>query len=475
MKYTLITTALLSFALTVGSTAGAAPPPNIVLIMADDMGYGDAGCYNANSKIPTRNIDRLAKEGMRFTDAHSPAALCVQTRYGLMTGRYPFRAKTTLVNYDGLTVASLLKRAGYATGCVGKWHLGFDNKGYDKPLGGGPVANGFDKFFGIPASLDIPPYYYIENDRAVAAPSETIAANNSTGWSPIQGAFWRKGGVAPGFRHVDVLPKFAEKSVAFIDDQAKTAVEKPFFLYLALPAPHTPWMPLKKYLGKSKAGMYGDFAVQVDDVVGDVLNALDRHNLTKNTLVIFTSDNGPVWFAADVKRLGHASVGPLRGMKADAWEGGHRMPFIARWPGQIEAQSTCEETICLTDMLATFAAVTKQKLPASDGLDSYDITPLLLGHDHDSPFREATIHQSGRRVLAVRSGKWKLIPALGSGGFSKPSKVKPKPGGPRGQLYDMDADLGETKNLWSEHPEIVKRLTGLLEGYRKAGRSAPVR
>lgn len=475
MKYTLITTALLSFALTVGSTAGAASPPNIVLIMADDMGYGDAGCYNANSKIPTRNIDRLAKEGMRFTDAHSPAALCVQTRYGLMTGRYPFRAKTTLVNYDGLTVASLLKRAGYATGCVGKWHLGFDNKGYDKPLGGGPVANGFDKFFGIPASLDIPPYYYIENDRAVAAPSETIAANNSTGWSPIQGAFWRKGGVAPGFRHVDVLPKFAEKSVAFIDDQAKTAVEKPFFLYLALPAPHTPWMPLKKYLGKSKAGMYGDFAVQVDDVVGDVLNALDRHNLTKNTLVIFTSDNGPVWFAADVKRLGHASVGPLRGMKADAWEGGHRMPFIARWPGQIEAQSTCEETICLTDMLATFAAVTKQKLPASDGLDSYDITPLLLGHDHDSPFREATIHQSGRRVLAVRSGKWKLIPALGSGGFSKPSKVKPKPGGPRGQLYDMDADLGETKNLWSEHPEIVKRLTGLLEGYRKAGRSVPVR
>jgi len=456
--------------------AEVATRPNIVFIMADDMGYGDPGCYNPESKIPTRSVDRLAAEGRRFTDAHAPAAVCVPTRYGLLTGRFPMRMDrrrggAPLLDEGQVTLGSLLADHGYATGCVGKWHLGVDVGDYTGRLSGGPVDRGFGSYFGIPASLDIPPYYFIENDRCVEPPTETIDAHYSEGWTRIQGAFWRDGGIAPGFKHVDVLPTFRAKAVEFIDRSAGD--DRPFFLYLALSAPHTPWLPTEPYRGESQAGEYGDFAVQVDGVVGAVLEALERHGAEDDTLIVFTSDNGPVWYEGDAERLGHRSVGSLRGMKGDAWEGGHRMPFVVRWPGHVPAGTICDELICHTDMLATFGAILGATLPDDAGADSVNVLPAMLGQQLEHPIREALVHQSSRGVQVIRQGKWKLIPQLGSAGFSEPRTETPQPGGPTGQLYNLDEDLGETTNLWSEHPKVVKRLTELLERYRDSDRTAP--
>ena len=452
--------------------------PNIIFLMADDMGYGDLQSYNTESKINTPHLARLAKEGRRFTDAHSPAAVCVPTRYGLMTGRYPFRMKTSrrgpLLEPDRLTLPSVLKNAGYETAMIGKWHLGVEhekNPSANQQLSGGPFDHGFDFFYGIPASLDIPPYYWIKNDRPVSPPSEKIGDNNTPGWTRIQGAFWRGGGIAPGYKHIDVLPIIRDKSVEFIHTAVKS--NKPFFLYTALPAPHTPWLPTKRFEGKSSVKDYGDFVLMVDEVVGRLLAALDKTKSANNTLFVFTSDNGPVWYPQDVKKYRHSSVGPLRGMKGDAWEGGHRMPFIARWPGNIPADSESKQIICHTDMIATVAAITGQKLPANAGEDSYNLLPALLGKK-SKPIREATVHQSSRRYLAIRQGQWKLIPGLGSGGFSKPSTLKPKKDGIKGQLYNLKNDIGEKNNLYAKHPKVVKRLTSLLEKYKSETRSAPI-
>jgi arylsulfatase A len=463
----------------VGKTAGK--KPNIVFIMADDMGFGDPKAFNGDSKIPTPNINRLAAGGMRFLDAHAPASVCVPSRYGLLTGRYPFRTpqkwnNSRMIPEGRVTLASLLKKNGYHTGVVGKWHLGFEGGkkvDYAKPMRGGPLDCGFDYYYGIPASLDIPPYYYVENDRCVSPPTEKIGDSHTKGVRSIQGAFWRGGGIAKGFKHDEVLPVFAKKAVAFIDDHQKDAKnkDKPLFLYFPLAAPHTPWMPTGKFVDSSKAGMYGDFVVQVDDAIGQVLGALDKHKLTDNTLICFTSDNGPVWYAEDVKKYGHSSVGKLRGMKGDAWEGGHHMPFVASWPGKIKPGASSDEVICFTDMLATFAAIMGDKLPAGAGEDSYNILPAMLGEKYDKPIREATVFTAG--LMSIRQGKWKLIQGLGSGGFSKPRRVKPKKGEPKGQLYDMKTDPGETTNVYKDHPEIVERLTALLARYRKEGRSTP--
>ena len=455
--------------------------PNIVFILADDLGYGDVGAFNPESKVPTPSIDRLAEEGMRFTDAHAPGAVCVPSRYGLMTGRYPFRSSLrwrqgAVIEPGRMTVASLLSREGYATAMIGKWHLGFeggDDFDYAKPLSGGPVDHGFDSFFGIPASTDIPPYFYIENDRVVAAPTESIGANNSPGWSPIQGAFWREGPIAPGLKLEDVMPTFTKRSVEWIEDYRKAGAERPFFLYVAFPAPHTPWLPLEEFEGRSGADMYGDFVAQVDDSVGRIVGALDRSGFRENTLVFFTSDNGPVWYPEDVERFGHSSTHIYRGMKGDAWEGGHRMPFVARWPGRVEAGSTSDETICFTGMLATFADLVGVDLPDYAGEDSFSILPSLLGKPRGGPVREATVSLSSGGITAIRRGEWKLIPALGSGGFSQPRREEPIPGGPRGQLYNLAADPSETIDLWLEEPEVVERLAELLETYERSGRSRP--
>ena len=463
-----------------GWLQAAQPKPHIVYIMVDDMGYGDAGCYNPQSKIPTPNIDSLANAGMRFTDAHSPGALCHPSRYGLLTGQHPFRAdvaswRTRAVIREGqTTIASLLQSNGYQTAMVGKWHLGFDENGYDKSLPGGPADRGFDSYYGIRASTDIPPYFYIRGNRAIAPPSDRIGANSSEGWSPIQGAFWRAGGIAPGLQLKDVLPRFTDEAVSVIEQHTKSKTAKPLMLYLAYPAPHTPWLPSPKFRGSSEAGMYGDFLVMVDAMIGRVVEALDKAGMSDDTLLFFTSDNGPVWYDADVQRFGHDSVGGLRGMKADAWEGGHRMPFIARWPGRIRAGSTSRQTICFTDMLATFAAVADAKLPPDAGPDSFNILPVLLGKQPEAkPIRGPIVIPARRGMMSIRSGHWKLITGLGSGGFSKPSNTKPQPGGPVGQLYHLGNDLAETRNLYQEKPKIVNSLLAKLEQIRSQPRTRP--
>jgi arylsulfatase A-like enzyme len=435
--------------------------------MVDDMGYGDPQCYNPDSKILTPNIDSLARDGMRFTDAHAPGPLCHMSRYGLLTGRFPFRTdvgrwpKQALIEPGQTTIASLLKNVGYRTAMVGKWHLGFNENGYDMPLPGGPVDCGFDSYFGIRASTDIPPYFYIAGDRAVSPPTDHIQANNSQGWSRIQGEFWRAGGIAPGLELKDVLPRFTGEAIEVIDTHAKAKTEDPLFLYLAYPAPHTPWLPSQDFRGKSGAGMYGDFAMMVDSMIGRVLRALDESDMSKDTLLIFTSDNGPVWYEEDVERFGHDSSGGLRGMKADAWECGHRMPFIARWPGKVAAGSKSDQLICFTDMLATFAGIVGVELADDAGPDSFSVLPALSGSAQKS-IRPSMVLRSGGGMMTVRKGPWKLIAGLGSGGFSQPKKIKPGKGDPQGQLYNLAEDVGETKNRYSEEPAVVEELISEL-------------
>lgn len=451
--------------------------PNIVFILADDMGFGDPGCYNPDSKIPTPNIDRLAAEGIRFIDAHAPGALCVPSRYGLLTGRYPMRAtlrpaRQACIEDGRMTLASLLRRNGYRTAMIGKWHLGFDNRPDDdwtKPLTGGPVDRGFDSFFGIPSSLDIPPYYFIRDRTAVEPPTENIAASSTDGWTPIQGAFWREGRIAPGFDHAEVLPVLGREAASVIDDHAND--DCPLFLYVALTAPHTPWLPSSGNQSRSDAGMYGDFVTQVDDTVGQILEALDRNEIKDDTLVCFSSDNGPVWYTDDEQRFGHESTGPYRGMKADAWEGGHRVPFVARWPGHIPAGTTSDQTLCFTDMLATFAALVKDILPVDAGEDSFNMLPAFRGDELEEQIRQATVLKQS--ATAIRSGRWKLITHLGSGGFSNPRRRDAEAGEPEGQLYDLQADPGESQNLWDEEPDIVARLTDLLQRQKNQDRTAP--
>ena len=454
--------------------------PNIVFIMADDMGYGDPGCYNPGSKIPTPHIDRLAEQGIKFTNAHSPGSLCVPARYGLLTGRYPFRSEreiagfspTSLIEADRMTIGSVLQQNGYRTACIGKWHLGFENikdYNYDAPLKGGPVDRGFDEFFGMHASLDIPPYYYIKNDRAVQAPTDSIAANHTDGVTPIQGKFWRAGKIAPNFKHDEVLPIFTEQSIEFLKRQKS---DQPFFLYLALAAPHTPWLPSESFNDTSEAGLYGDFTVQVDHSVGQVLKSLDELGMTENTLVFFTSDNGPVWYEQDEIKYDHKSTHFLRGMKADAFEGGHRMPFIARWPGQIQAGKTTDEIICFTDMLATFAAVAGDTLPAGAGEDSYNILPVLLNEPYSKPLREATVIEDN----VIIQNDWKLILGSGYGGistrYSPELQAKRRQEKNKGKLFNLKKDPSESNDLYDEHPEVVKNLASLLERYKQQGKSA---
>ena len=458
--------------------------PNIIFIMADDMGYGDIQAYNSDSKIDTPNLNQLAKQGMRFTDAHAPAGLCIQTRYGLLTGQYPFR--TTLkertdpcIKEEQLTLPGMLKKAGYDTAMLGKWHLGFvggkDKADYSQGLHGGPKDRGFDYFFGIPASLDIPPYYWIQNRKPLLAPTETIGDNFSDGWTRIQGAFWRKGRVAPGFVHAEVLPTISRRANFFLDTRAQLPpkTRKPFFLYLPLPAPHTPWLPGKRFTGKSNASMYGDFVMMVDDMVGQIMKRLEQHGMADDTLLVFTSDNGPVWYPADTERLGHSSTGSLRGMKADSYEGGHRVPFIVRWPSQTPASTVNEHLICHTDMLATLAVLTGQEVPIGQAQDSINQSPLLFMPKLEEPPRNTLITSNNPKYFGVRMGQWKMITGLGSGGFTQPRDLKPSEGGPTGQLFNLSEDLSETNNLWQKHPEIVKQLESILRQSKEAGKPQP--
>lgn len=469
--------------------------PNIVYILADDLGYGDPGCYNPQSKIPTPHMDQLAEEGMRFTDAHSPSAVCTPTRYGILTGRYSWRTRLKsgvlwgysrpLISEDRMTVASYLKDKGYHTGAIGKWHLGLgwglkdpsqglwentdesemqysgENIDYTKPIEGGPTDRGFDYFYGIPASLDMDPYVYVENDKVVQHPSDRTPGSTRDSLG-----FWREGPISPDFTFEGVLPTITDKAVAFIENHGSHNGNQPFFLYFPLNAPHTPWVPVDEVRGTTNVGKYGDFVYQVDQTVGKVLEALEKQGLKENTLIIFTSDNGSHEDHIP-EASGHDANGPLKGQKADIWEGGHRVPFVARWPGHIPAGSLSDQTVALSDLLATVAAIFDEELPEDAGEDSKNILPALTGDNLDDPLHQTTIHHSLDGMFALRMGDWKLIEGRGSGGFTDPGRIEPGEGEPEGQLYNMAGDLSEQNNLWNQKEQLVDSLLQTLEKIRK--------
>ena len=440
--------------------------PNIVYIICDDLGYGDIQCLAPEtSKIPTPNADQLALEGMTFTDAHSGSSVCTPTRYGIMTGRYSWRTKLQkgvvtgfapcLIDKDRMTVAGFLRQQGYATAIVGKWHLDFQyldpesGEAYSQkqhktpPVGAkipdGPLHRGFDYYHG---------FHHARNMEAVIEDDKVIAHDDV----------------------VNMLPRLTEKSVAYIDSRA--GKEEPFFLYVPLGSPHTPIVPSDEWKGKSGLGEYGDFVMQTDNVVGEISKALERNGFTENTLVIFTSDNG-CSKAAGIPKLaeqGHIVSANLRGSKADIWDGGHRVPFLVRWPGKVEAGSNSDQLICLTDLFATVTDILGQSILGQTCEDSVSFLPALSGKKIEST-RNGVIHHSFSGHFAYRQGPWKLLLARASGGWSSPKENEAGKDAPKGQLYHMRKDIGETNNLFEKNPEKVEVLLGLLKADVSRGRS----
>ncbi len=477
MKNTLAFLALLLLSPLGAVRAADAPPtekPNIVYVLCDDLGYGDVHFLNPQrGKIATPNADRLAGQGMVFTDAHSGSSVCTPTRYGLLTGRYSWRThlqsgvlfgeSKALIARERLTVAAFLKQHGYATACIGKWHLGMtlpDAQHLGDAIADGPTTRGFDTFFGISASLDMPPFAFIENDRYTEAPTATKQ-------------WMRKGPAAPGFEAVDVLPTLTRKATETI--ALRAAEKKPFFLYLPLTSPHTPIVPTKEWQGKSGLGAYGDFVMATDWALGEVMAAIEMAGIADNTLIIFTSDNGfaPYVGTAKLESQGHFPSGQFRGYKADIWDGGHHVPFIVRWPAKVKAGSQSTQVICHTDLMATCAEILGAKLPDTAAEDSVSILPALLGKD-TAPLHEAILHHSVDGRFAIRQGKWKLEFCPGSGGWGKPGDAEAKKNGlPEVQLYDLSADIGEATNVQSANPEVVARLAKLAEDFIANGRSTP--
>jgi arylsulfatase A-like enzyme len=465
------------FATLFGSTAiaadaRAASHPNILYLLCDDLGYGDVHALNpTRGRIATPNFDRLASEGMCFTDAHSGSSVCTPTRYGIMTGRYSWRSKLQqgvlqtmsppLIAKDRPTVASLLKQHGYTTAALGKWHLGLEygKDNFADPITDGPLQHGFDSFFGIAASLDMPPYFYITNDRVSGTPA-------------VQKQWFRPGLAAKGFEAENVLPDLTKHAADFLKAQKP---DKPFFLYLAFASPHTPLVPRREWKGKSGLGDYVDFVMQTDDAVGQVLKALDESGLAKDTLVIFTSDNGfaPYVGAKQLEDQGHFPSAEFRGYKSDVWEGGHRIPFVARWPGVVKAGTRNDALICLTDLMATCAELVETTLPPIAGEDSVSMLPLLKDQSGAAQ-RLSVINHSAQGQFAIRTKRWKLEMGAGSGGWSAPHEADAAAQGlPAVQLYDMKSDAGEHHNVESANPEIVHELKALLEKQVADGRSTP--
>jgi len=481
---------LSAFVVRHSSFAVEPPRPNILLILADDLGWGDVGCYNPQSKIPTPHLDRLASQGLRFTDAHSSSGVCVPSRFSLMTGLHALRMKgkghpepeyrhyggnqstLPLIPADAPTLPGILARAGYATAMVGKWHLGCDDllRKPDEPLRGGPVDRGFQRYFGIPSSLDIGPYVFIEGNRIVAQAAEKMPAHGSPGWPrDFMGEFWREDVAASGYRHADVLPTLTRRAERDLRELAAGAKERPFFLYYAMPSPHSPLLPSEEFRGRTKLGAfgsYGDYVAQTDDNIGRLLRVLDETGAAANTLVLVSSDNGPLWYPQNVEATGHSASGPWRGMKGDAWEGGHRMPLIARWPGHVPVNATSEALVSLTDLLATVAGLLGMPDIASDGVD---FSAALLGKPWQRPTDRPLIAASSLGAITMRSGQWKFINRLGSGGFSDPKTEQPKPEGTTAQLYDLAADPGETNNLAHNEAERIasyqRQVETLLKSY----------
>jgi arylsulfatase A len=478
--------------------------PNIIYILCDDLGYGDVRCLNPEGKIATPTFDALAKEGMIFTDAHSGSAVCSPTRYGVVTGRYAWRTKLqkhvlgglspSLIEPDRLTVAKILKQHGYRTACIGKWHLGLDwvklpgkqvselsiekadqvnNVDYAKPFGGGPLAAGFDEYFGISASLDMVPYTFLKNDR-VLKPTTTNKSFPLMLGRKDNGT--RLGPAAADFEAEQVLPTLTQEAIEFVKRQAPAARDgKPFFLYLPLASPHTPIVPTKAWQGRSGLNMYADFVMETDHAVGQLLQALEEQMLTGNTLVILTSDNGcsPQAKFDELIAKGHNPSHVFRGTKADIFEGGHRVPFIARWPKVVKPGSTSDQLTCLTDLLATVASILDIPLPANAGEDSVSMLTALEG-TAKGPLREAVVHHSINGSFAIRRGNDKLAFCPDSGGWSMPRPgTKAAESLPAAQLCDLSSDIGEQKNLLTEKPTVARELQALLHNYISTGRSTP--
>lgn len=463
--------------------------PNVIYILADDLGYGDLSCLNPDSKLHTRCIDDMALNGLRMTDMHSTSAVCTPSRYGILTGRYNWRSRLKsgvvggysepVIEQGRRTVADVMREAGYATGCVGKWHLGLrwqrDNDlpephgyatmpgvDYSKPVYGGPLDFGFDRFFGIAASLDMPPYVYIDGRQATALPDHETEGEGMR--------FWRKGPTAPDFVHEEVLPTLTRKAIDWIDEWS----DRPFFIYFPLPAPHTPILPTGEYCGKSRTNSYGDFVLVVDGVVGTIREHLRKRGLLEDTIIVFTSDNGcsPMADYPDLISKGHNPSYVFRGTKADIYEGGHRIPFVVSWPAGIPCGGSVNQMLCLSDFMATMAELTGVRLTDDMGEDS--VSELALWQRRsDAPVRRDIVHHSIDGSFSIREGSWKLELCPGSGGWSDPVPGEEPEGSPDMQLYDLSADISERRNLIAEHPEIAERLKERLIGYIRNGRSTP--
>lgn len=490
----------------------AAVKPNIVIILADDLGYGDVRCYNEQSKVPTPHIDRLAREGMRFTDAHSPCTVCTPTRYSLMTGQMAFRVPNGGIVFTGvggpsliapgrLTLPSLLRNNGYSTACVGKWHVGmtfFDKSGdpvrgngveavrqvdFSRRIEGGPVDHGFQSFFGTACCPTTDWLYaFIENDRVPMPPTEIIDKLKL----PVHpyANDCRAGLIAPNYPMEEVDLVFLNKSRDFLTQHVRASPDKPFFLFHSAQAVHLPSFAAPQFKGKSNGGPHGDFIVELDYIVGELLTTLEQLGVADNTLVIFTSDNGPETTSVIHMRGDHQHDGarPWRGMKRDSWEGGHRVPFLVLWPGKVKAGKACTQLTSHTDVMATIAAIIDAKLPDDAAEDSFNMLPALLG-EVATPIRPYMLQQAfgGQRTLSIRRGDWKYLDHTGSGGNRyendpglKPFIIPESIPEALGQLYDLSTDAGETKNLSVARPEIVVELKALLEQSKSSGRSRPL-
>jgi arylsulfatase A-like enzyme len=491
------------------AAAVAAERPNILLILADDLGYGDVRCYNPEAKVATPNLDRLAAEGMRFTDAHSPATVCTPSRYALMTGQMAFRVPNGGTVFQGaggpsliapgrLTLPAMLRQKGYATAAVGKWHVGLtfrDMAGlpihrggledvgridYSRRIEGGPLDHGFDQFFGTACCPTTDWLYaFIDGDRIPVPPTGPLR-RDSLPRHPYANDC-RGGLIAPGFDMQEVDMQFLRRSREFIATAARAPAGKPFFLYHATQAVHLPSFAGKDFQGKSGAGPHGDFIAEFDHLVGELLRELERHGLRNKTLVVLSSDNGPETTSVVHMRAdhGHDGARPWRGVKRDGWEGGHRVPLIVSWPGHVKPGVVTDQLASLTDVMATLAALTGAELPRDSAEDSFDLLPVLEGRA-TGPVRPYLLTQAfgGARTLSIRQGRWKYLAHPGSGGNSydkgplKPYALPDTAAAPA-QLYDLEADPGEKVNLYSKHPEIVRQLKTLLDQSASSGRSRP--
>ncbi|MBX2852830.1 MAG: arylsulfatase [Phycisphaeraceae bacterium] len=516
MRHPLLACLMISL---VATACAAAPPthaehPNILIILTDDLGYGDIACYNPESKVPTPNIDKLAEQGMRFTDAHSPATVCTPTRFSVMTGALCFRIGKSpvftgvggpcLIADERLTLPEMLKNTGYDTAMSGKWHVGltaYDNEGrpihkggfdsvkridYTRPFVGGPTDHGFDQFYGTvccPTTDWL--YAYIENDRVPVPPTEIIDKSNYP-----KNAYtndFRPGLAAPNFDASEVDMVFMDKSLSFMREHVTKSPDKPFFLLHSMQAVHLPSIPAKQFRGKTDAGPHGDFLFQMDWIVGELMKELDKLEIADNTMVVFCSDNGPEVPTVIHMRKDHDHDGanPWRGVKRDGWEGGHRTPFIVKWPAKVKANTTSDQTLSLTDLFATCAAIVGKDVPNDAAEDSFNMLPAFTG-EATEPIRPYLLQQTHwAQKLSIHQGEWKYMDYKGSGGNNynldrsdwsmKPYKLPDNDPDAPGQLYNLKNDPGETTNLYSKHPEIVAKLKAMLDATVESGRSAPQR